>query len=344
MSDTLRIVAFDIGTNKIVGAVSEKTADERLSIIAIEEEKTLNGSMYRGRINNVNDVLFHIMSIIKKLQNKTNSKFHTIYLSLSNEKGYDTEEWKKLEKEMVSRKIKVHKLDRLDCMADTLMSSAEKEIGCLLIDFGAGCTSFILRSNNTPDKRGIISLGGNNITKDLTYLNLKPEDAEKLKIKLGSTKPEKLLRPNARIILEKGTNVNEAKYITPLKLSEMILDRVKDICLRFLDPMKKHEEFSKPGRSIILVGGGSYLNDLPEWISDQTGLSVKIEDKFSFADSPIDIDINNAKYACLISLLNNGTEDCRTIDENLKPEKKTNKLVKIIHKSMDAIFGDEQYN
>ena len=46
MSDTLRIVAFDIGTNKIVGAVSEKTADERLSIIAIEEEKTLNGSMY----------------------------------------------------------------------------------------------------------------------------------------------------------------------------------------------------------------------------------------------------------------------------------------------------------
>jgi cell division ATPase FtsA len=108
--------------------------------------------------------------------------------------------------------------------------------------------------------------------------------------------------------------------------------------------MKKHEEFSKPGRSIILVGGGSYLNDLPEWISDQTGLSVKIEDKFSFADSPIDIDINNAKYACLISLLNNGTEDCRTKDESLKPEKKTNKLVKIIHKSMDAIFGDEQYN
>ena len=77
---------------------------------------------------------------------------------------------------------------------------------------------------------------------------------------------------------------------------------------------------------------------------EETGLSVKIEDKFSFADSPIDIDINNAKYACLISLLNNGTEDCRTKDESLKPEKKTNKLVKIIHKSMDAIFGDEQYN
>ena len=81
-------------------------------------------------------------------------------------------------------------------------------------------------------------------------INLKPEDAEKLKIKLGSTKPEKLLRPNARIILEKSTNVNEAKYITPLKLSEMILDRVKDICLRFLDPMKKHEEFSEKKESL----------------------------------------------------------------------------------------------
>jgi cell division ATPase FtsA len=348
MSDTLRIAAFDIGTNKIVGAVSEKTSDDRLSIIAIEEEKTRNGSMYRGRINNVNDVLFHIVSIIKKLQNKTNSKIHTIYLSISNEKGYDTDEWKKLEEELESRNIKVYKLDRLDCMADTLMSNAEKEIGCLLIDFGGACTSFILRNKNAADVRGTIALGGNNITKDLTFLNRKYEDAEKLKIKLGTTKPEKLLRPNARIILEKSTNVNEAKFTTPLKLSEMIQDRVKDICLRFLDPMKKHEEFSKPGRSVILVGGGSYLNDLPEWISDETGLSVKIEDKFSFADSPIDININNAKYACLISLLNNGTEDCRIKDENLKNKKAkkttTNRFVKIIHKSMDAIFGDEQYN
>jgi cell division protein FtsA len=234
-------------------------------------------------------------------------------------------------------------------MADTLLSTAEKEIGCLLIDFGAGCTSFILRNNNSADKRGIIPLGGNNITKDLTFLNLKTQEAEKLKIKLGTTKPNKLIRPNARIILEKSTNVENAKFTTPLKLSQMIEDRVKDICLRFLDPLKKQDEFSKPGRSIILVGGASYLSNLPEWISDQTGLSVKIEDKFSFAESPNYVNIYNAKYACLISLLNNATEDCRKKDEELENTKKAKssfwkKTKGLIEDGMTSIFGNDQYN
>lgn len=345
MSETLRIAALDIGTNKIVGAISEKTEDS-FSIIAIEEEKTRAGSVYKGKIVNVSDVLFQIVGIIKKLSNKTNSKINTIYISLSNDKGYNTPEWNKLVAELQTRGVKVHTIDRLDCLAETLMSTAEKEIGCLLIDFGAGCTSFILRCHNTSDKRGTIPLGGNNITKDLTSLGLQSAEAEKLKIKLGTTKPNKLIRPNARIILEKSTNVENAKFTTPLKLSEMIEDRVKDICLRFLDPLKKQDEFSKPGRSIILVGGGAYLRDLPEWISDQTGLSVKIEDKFNLVEAPDDVNIYNARYAGIISLLHNGTEDCRVKDETLKgnKKKKTNILVNILHKGMDTIFGDEQYN
>jgi cell division ATPase FtsA len=347
MSETLRIAAFDIGTNKIVGAVSEKTEDS-FSIIAIEEEKTRPGSVYKGKINNVSDVLFQIVGIVKKLSNKINAKINSVYISISNEKGYQTEEWRKLVSDLESRSLKVYTLDRLDCLAETLMSTAEKEIGCLLIDFGGGCTSFILRNNNSSDKRGTIPLGGNNITKDLTFLNLKNVEAEKLKIKLGTTKPHKLVRPNARIILEKNDNVENAKFTTPLKLSEMIEDRVKDICLRFLDPLKKQDEFSKPGRSIILVGGGAYLRDLPEWISDQTGLSVKIEDKFNLIEAPDDVNIYNARFASIISLLHNGTEDCRVKDETLK-DKKTKKspgrfIEKILHKSMNTIFGDEQYN
>lgn len=347
MNETLRIAAFDVGTNKIVGAVSEKTEDS-FSIIAIEEEKTRSGSVYKGKINNVSDVAFQIVSIIRKLNNKINAKINSAYISISNEKGYHTEEWDKLVKELGSRGVKVYTLDRLDCMADALMSNAEKEIGCLLIDFGAGCTSFILRNNNSADKRGIIPLGGNNITKDLTFLNLKTQEAEKLKIKLGTTKPEKLIRPNARIILEKSDNLNEAKFTTPLILSQMIEDRVKDICLRFLDPLKKQDEFSKPGRSIILVGGGAYLRDLPEWISDQTGLSVKIEDKFNLVEAPDDVNIYNARFASIISLLHNGTEDCRVKDETLKKKKdkkSSGKFIeKILRKSMNTIFGDEQYN
>ena len=47
MSETLRIAAFDIGTNKIVGAVAERTDDGHLSILAIEEEINKNGIVNR---------------------------------------------------------------------------------------------------------------------------------------------------------------------------------------------------------------------------------------------------------------------------------------------------------
>lgn len=348
MSESLRIAAFDIGTKKIVGAVSEKI-DDSFTILAIEEEVTRPGSVFKGKINNVNDVLFQILSIIKKLNNKLNIKINCAYFSPSNEKGINTEEWYKLIADIENRGIKAHyNLDRLDCIADTLMSDAEKEIGCLIIDFGAGCTSFILRNNNIPDKRGLIQLGGDNITKDLTFLNLKTNEAEKLKIKLGTTKPSKLIRPNAHIILEKDKDVAEAKFTTPLELSNMIEDRVKDICLRFLEPLKKIDEFSKPGRSIIMVGGAAYLNDLSEWISDYTGLSTKIEDKFNFVDTNDDINIRNAKYAGLISILYHGTEDCRIKDIDLTNKKKKKGpgkyIVDLLNKGMDTIFGDEHYN
>lgn len=349
MSETLRIAAIDIGTSKIVGAVSEKTEDS-FSIIAMEEEKTRTGSVIKGKIVNVSDVLFQIVGIIKKLSNKINNKINTIYISISNEKGYDTAEWTKLVKELNSRGVKVLTIDRLDCMAETLMSSAEKEIGCLLIDFGAGCTSIILRGHNMSDIRRTISLGGSNITKDLTILGLQSTDAEKLKIKLGTTKPSKVVRPNARIILEKNKNMDNAKFTTPLKLSEMIEDRVKDICDRFLEPLRKRDALSKPGTSVILVGGGAYLSDLPEWISDNTNLSVKIEERFNLIEAPDNIKIYNAKYAAIISILHNGAEDCRIKDESIKEDKKGKgkgfgeKIVDILESGMEKLFGNEQYN
>ena len=88
MSETLRIAALDIGTNKIVGAISEKTEDS-FSIIAIEEEKTRAGSVYKGKIVNVSDVLFQIVGIIKKLSNKTNSKIKTETCAELKKAGYD---------------------------------------------------------------------------------------------------------------------------------------------------------------------------------------------------------------------------------------------------------------
>lgn len=350
MENTLRIAAIDIGANKVVGAISEKY-ENTFHILAIEEETTKIGTIHRGTIISPQDAAHHIVNIIRKLKNRTRTEIHKIYLTIHNDKDISSnEEWAKLLKDLKERGIHVINQDentqnRLDLLASTIMSQTEQEIGCLLIEFGASCTSYILKGDNSLKcNTGIIPLGSHNITKDLTFLGIDLNNAEKLKLKLGTAIPKKVISPNAHIILEKNKPIEEAKYTTPLELSNMIEDRLKDIFYRFIIPLKEMQVFDNPARSIILVGGGAYLKDFAEWISNETGLMVKIEEKFSFVNTADDVNIRNAKYASIISTLYNGTEDYRTKSND--KVKKPSKLIKILEsfsdKGMTSIFGKEQ--
>ena len=74
--------------------------------------------------------------------------------------------------------------------ASAVLSKEEKELGCVMIDFGAGTTSVAIYYKNVLRHIGVIPFGSDVITKDIMDLKVLEVVAEKLKIKYGSAMEE----------------------------------------------------------------------------------------------------------------------------------------------------------
>ena len=69
--------------------------------------------------------------------------------------------------------------------------------GCALVDFGADTTTVLVYKNNILRYLSVLPLVGNNITHDITSLQMEEEDAEKLKLQYGDAlyEEEEDMRP-----------------------------------------------------------------------------------------------------------------------------------------------------
>ena len=71
-------------------------------------------------------------------------------------------------------------------LADSVLTDSEKRTGCMLVDLGGDTTTVAVYYRNILRQLTVIPLGGNNITKDLTSFQMEEDEAEKLKLSLGS--------------------------------------------------------------------------------------------------------------------------------------------------------------
>ena len=70
--------------------------------------------------------------------------------------------------------------------AQAVLSSDEKELGCLLIDLGGGTTDVLVHLEGAPYHTNVIALGGNQVTSDLAIMLKTPQEAaERIKKESG---------------------------------------------------------------------------------------------------------------------------------------------------------------
>ena len=132
-------------------------------------------------------------------------------------------------------------------MADSVLTDSEKRAGCMLVDLGADTTTVSVYYKGILRHLSVIPLGGNNITKDLTCLQIEEGDAEKMKIKY--------IDPTLYYPIDKDRQVESKKFI------EIVEARVEEIVENawFQVPV----EFSdKLMGGIILTGGGSNMPEI----------------------------------------------------------------------------------
>jgi cell division protein FtsA len=191
--------------------------------------------------------------------------------------------------------------------AFAVLDADQRELGALVIDLGAGTTSYVvLAGDNSPNspKWGVSDVGGDNITSDISRcLNIPNAAAEKLKrdwrqVWLG------LPPPGERAAIENETGIDR-KEVDCKMLNMIVRRRVLDTFHR----MKIHLEgngvqIGSLAAGVHLTGGGSMLPGIDDLAQELFGIPAHLTRakgitwEASALESP--------EYSCAIGLLKYG--------------------------------------
>ncbi len=145
-----------------------------------------------------------------------------------------------------------------------ILSAEEKRLGCMLVDMGGETTTVSIYKNGHLVYFATLPLGGRNITRDLTSLNILEERAEEIKITSGNAIPRE--------------TVSTLNYngIRDADVSNIIVARSEEIVVNILKQIQYAElkDSDLPG-GIVVIGGASKLNGMLDLLSNKSSLNVR---------------------------------------------------------------------
>ncbi len=141
--------------------------------------------------------------------------------------------------------------------AEAVLSSTEKELGCVLIDIGGGTTSIAVFIDGALAYSGVIPIGAKNVTNDLAIgLRVSLETAEKIKIAL-SAKKKKDEEATDEMDLE-SMGVTEIRKISKKTLIEGIIrPRLNEIFTMVRLELEREGLANRIPSGAIITGGGA---------------------------------------------------------------------------------------
>lgn len=141
-------------------------------------------------------------------------------------------------------------------LADSLLDDTSKRAGCLLVDLGAATTTMLVYHKNILRHIAVIPLGSNNVTKDLTSLNIDENEAEKMKKKYGCAYTE---FQDMDKTLEYPAGID--KTIPSIKFQQVVEARMQEI-IENVWAQVPSEYKNKLNGGLIITGGGSNMKNI----------------------------------------------------------------------------------
>lgn len=193
-------------------------------------------------------------------------------------------------------------------LAESVLTETEKRSGCTLVDFGAETTTVAVYKNNLLRHLAVIPLGGNNITMDISSLQMEEEDAENLKVKYGSAFSEQSSEE-----LSKNLLINNGRTIEERTLVDIVEAREEEILGNVATQIRNSGFQDKLISGIVISGGAANLKNMDKAVANR----IKSE-KTRFARMvPLSLSavrpeqlVKDGTLNTLLSLLNVGKMNC----------------------------------
>ena len=159
--------------------------------------------------------------------------------------------------------------------SEAVMTKEEKEIGTGIIDIGGGTTDLAIFSGNNIKHTFVLSLGGNNMTNDISVgLRTPMAEAEKIKLKYGTCVADKV--KNEETLEISDISGRGARKLPRQILAEILEPRVEEIFTLMKREIYRARMKDYVASGIILTGGASLLDGIPEIAESVFELPVRL--------------------------------------------------------------------
>jgi cell division protein FtsA len=155
-----------------------------------------------------------------------------------------------------------------------VLSSAEKELGVILMDIGGGTTDISVFRGGDIWFSKVIPIAGEHITNDITVgLQTPIEEAELVKKQHGTALVDSVGEDEKIEVATIGGD--EKKFVSKKKLAKIIEPRVEELLDLAMQEVEDAGYRDLVPAGLVLTGGTSLLNGLTEFASQRYDLPVR---------------------------------------------------------------------
>jgi len=245
-------------------ALEISTSEVRIVAISVLDEPILigfhvlkNQGMGRGLITNTSEVLECLNNCIEIFQDTYKIKITNVissYPAVTINGLVKVARIENLISTISDSKLNLSQVfTKNELSANSVLSELEKQQGVLVIDIGAGTTSYTVVIKNNILKASTMPLGGELVTSDMALsLRTSMEAAEKIKIEFSNNSNSKIQYisvPSLNGLPDRKLNIELFPQLIEPRFTE-IFELIKND-LKEIDPYKTHI------KSIVLTGGCS---------------------------------------------------------------------------------------
>ena len=185
------------------------------------------------------------------------------------------------------------------CSGEAVVFPAIKETGALVIDIGRGTTDYALYRNDYIVKTGLVCVGGDHFTNDLSMgLRISPRPAEDLKKREGTLVPDKV-NPRGKVWLRGDYSIGDREI--PARSIQKILrvrgEELFQVIKSDLDDLLGAQDLAG---TVVLTGGGSRLRGMTELATEVFGMPAEVGHPPNWVDKSLRIPENSTGLGLLL--------------------------------------------
>ena len=187
--------------------------------------------------------------------------------------------------------------------ADAVLRSDERELGVCLADIGAGSTELVVFQQGAVAYSGVIPVGGDHFTSDLSVGLCTPQaDAEKIKKNYGSAVVTLIPEGNEVEVPSVG---DRASRLLPQRLVAEILEpRARELFEMMRESLRQSGMFELCLAGVVLTGGASRLPGIFDVAESALRRSVRLSWPAPLAKMPSTL--AEPEFATVLGMVNYG--------------------------------------